>query len=88
MCIYICIYIYIYIYLYIYKISEHKQNAKCTKQWKQNTAFKQLFETPCHKGVDWLHHRSYIGEHKTVSLANQFRAVAGAFPLLKTHQRY
>ena len=44
---------------------------------------------PCHKSVQWLHHRCYMGEHESVvSLANQLRAVAHAFHPLRTHQRY
>ena len=85
--VYIYIYIYIYIiYVYIY-ISEHKQNAQNTKRWKQSSAIKQLLETvllAIKMCTDFITDVIWMN---TVSLANDLKAVAGAFRAIRRDQR-
>ena len=62
-----------YIYMYIYICIYIGTLTKCTKRWKQSSAFKTAFRNsvPHHKEVHWLHHRCYIVEHKVYSVTSE-----------------
>ena len=77
--------VYIYIYIYI------GTQSKCTKRWKQSSAIKQLLDTlflAIKMCTDFPTDVIWMNTMCAVSLANHLRAVADAFRLLRTHQRY
>ena len=72
-------------YIYI------RTQSKCTKRWKQNLGIKHLLETlflAIKMCTDFATDVIWINTMCAVSLANHLRAVADAFCLLRTHQRY
>ena len=78
--------------LYIYQIIDIYQNTiKCTKQWKQSSATKQLLETlflTIKMCTDFPTDVIWTNTMCAVLLANHLRAAADAFRPLRTHQCY
>ena len=77
-------YIYIYTYIYI------GRQSKCGKQWKQNSAIKQVLETlllAIRMCTDFPTDVLWMNTMCTVTLANHLRAEIDTFCTLRTHQR-
>ena len=69
----------------------YRNTIKYTKRWKQSSAIKQHLETlflAIKLCTDFPTDVIWINTMCAVSLANHLRAVADAFRLLRTHQRY